>query len=300
MNFLSLITRSLNEPFINEFIEHYLNEGFDEIHIIVDGIDNISDKLKKNPKVKRHTATFINQADELVDVNTVFRKIRWKTKWVAFLDADEFIITRKNLLKSIRCEFEGTFSNAHLVRIPWVMFSSNGTGDYERLLGLRKWDPQRLINENTLRWDHDRRHPHPFGWSKGRCRYDAIETKSIFKPEYFSGINHPHFPTPDPKNGKPICVESVDGLAVPIHHLYSGLREASISRAYLTCNHYRIPSFQSCVRKTRYNKLKDYSDVNILKNLICTDYSEIEDSTAKRRALLWKHGSEHREGQELN
>jgi hypothetical protein len=48
MNFLSLITRSLHEPFINQFIEHYLNEGFDEIHVMANGVDNISDKLKKS------------------------------------------------------------------------------------------------------------------------------------------------------------------------------------------------------------------------------------------------------------
>jgi hypothetical protein len=285
MNFLTLITRSLNEPFINEFIEHYLNEGFDEINVIVDGINNISDKLKRNPKVKQHRATFVKHSAQLVDVNYLYQKIRWNTKWLAFLDADEFIITRRNPWNSVRYELEDTFRNADIVRVPWVMFSSNGNGEYEKLLGLRKWDPQRLIHENTMRWDHNKRHPHPFGCSKGRCRYDAIETKSIFKTKYFSGINHPHFPTLDLKNPKIICVEGVDRREVPIHHLYPALREASISRAYLTCNHYRIPSFQSCVRKTRQNKLAGYNHPKALRNLICTDYAEIEDNLAAKRVL---------------
>ena len=161
------------------------------------------------------------------------------------------------------------------------MFSSHGRDSYEKILGLRKWDPKSLRSDNVYRWNHDHRHPHPFNWEKGRCRYYAIETKSIFRPKRFENIYHCHFPKPSKKNI--ISVDGVDGLEAPISYLYNGFREAQISRAFFTCNHYRIPSFESCVRKTRDNKLSGYSAANALKNLICTDYGEVLDDAAAKR-----------------
>ncbi len=49
---LALITRYLNEPFLDEFVEYYLSEGVDNIFILYD-IDStipISDEIKKKQK----------------------------------------------------------------------------------------------------------------------------------------------------------------------------------------------------------------------------------------------------------
>ena len=53
MKFLSLITRYLNEPFLDEFINYYFSEGVDQIFVLYD-IDStlpISDQVKQNPHV---------------------------------------------------------------------------------------------------------------------------------------------------------------------------------------------------------------------------------------------------------
>ena len=281
MNFFSILVRSLNEPFINEFIDHYLSEGADKIHVIIDGENNLFQKYRSSEKIKIYPATFCTHEQQLKDVQTIYSEIRYDTEWLAFVDADEFLITRRNAKNTLRAEIKEVFSEVDLIRVPWVMFSSHGRGQYEKILGLRKWDPNSLRQEIVFRWNHDKFHPHPFNWQKGRCRHRAIETKAIFKPKNFENIYHPHFPKPS--NSNIICVDGVDGRKAPIHYLYEGLHEAEIGRAFFTCNHYRIPSFESCVRKTRNNKLSGYSAANALKNLICTDYGEVLDDAAAKR-----------------
>ena len=55
MNFLNLITRVKNEPFIEEFVRHYFNEGVDIIHIFDDNSTiPFPEYLINNPKVVIH------------------------------------------------------------------------------------------------------------------------------------------------------------------------------------------------------------------------------------------------------
>lgn len=50
---LDLITRCKNEPYVNEFVNHYLNEGVDKIFIIdYKSQKGICNSVSKNPKVK--------------------------------------------------------------------------------------------------------------------------------------------------------------------------------------------------------------------------------------------------------
>ena len=53
MKFLSLITRYLNEPFLEEFVEYYLSEGVDHIFVLfdVDSTIPISSNVVENDKV---------------------------------------------------------------------------------------------------------------------------------------------------------------------------------------------------------------------------------------------------------
>ena len=50
--FLSLITRYLNEPFLEEFVEYYMAEGVDHIFVLydVDSTIPINDNVKNNVK----------------------------------------------------------------------------------------------------------------------------------------------------------------------------------------------------------------------------------------------------------
>ena len=53
MKFLSLITRYLNEPFLEEFVEYYFSEGVDHIFVLYD-IDStmaINEIIKNNSNI---------------------------------------------------------------------------------------------------------------------------------------------------------------------------------------------------------------------------------------------------------
>ena len=288
MHFLTLLTRYFNEPFLDEFVEYYLNEGVDQIFVLYDITSTIpiSQNTKSNPKI-----TIINShnfgGNELTDINIVYSKIKHTSEWFIFVDCDEFISTRKNANRSIRDELINTYKNVDCIKIPWIMMSCNN----------RQKDPPNILQSLTHRWNHDKIHPHPTGWFKGRCRYNEIEVKCIFRGNKFNNLTC-HHPTNSQNNmniksrmsinlikSSPIiCVESVNNSITNISPVYSNLREKDISNAYLICNHYRIISYVSCVRKITDNKIHVYNKSN-LQNLWLSDYSEIEDDTMKQKSI---------------
>ena len=75
--------------------------------------------------------------------------LRDKTKWFMFVDADEFITTRRNSNKTIREELETTFKDVDLIKIPWVNFTANG----------RDKNPDKVLIDTNWRWNHDKKHP---------------------------------------------------------------------------------------------------------------------------------------------
>lgn len=290
MNFLTVITRCFNEPSINLFVEYYLSQGADEIHIIADRCD---EKLLQPLRVNRRVflygvQNFSDSQTQMLDVNLVYKRIQSRSKWAIFVDCDEFIVARKNAGNSIKDELLNNFDDFDLVKVPWVMFSSHGNDCYKKTCfkdqsgknySIRTHDPKNFLISNTFRWNHDKKHPHPADWRKGRCRFVDIEVKCIFKCEAFYQFRSPHFPL----RSREVCaVSSIDKSFCTIDEFYFGLREHHIETAYLTCNHYRIISLESCKRKFMDNKLSSYADPNHLNNLIITDYPEVEDKSIVR------------------
>ena len=86
--------------------------------------------------------------------------------------------------------------------------------------GIKKDPPSILQNLNT-RWNHDKKHPHPNKWLKGRCRYDNIEVKCICRCYVFPclGLHHPNFIS----NYNFICVDSIDGKTSSLNPFYNNL-----------------------------------------------------------------------------
>ena len=184
MSFLSIITRYFNEPYLDEFVEYYFHEGVDKIYILYDvhSTMSISSHVKSNPKVEIFKSEKFEE-HELLDVNDIYTKIRDVSKWFMFIDIDEFITTKKNGNITIRKELMTTFKDVDCIKIPWVMMAC----------GSIKRDPPSLLQNLCYRWNHDLRHPHPNNWHKGRCRYEKIEVKCIFKSEKFDYITW-HYP----------------------------------------------------------------------------------------------------------
>lgn len=285
MNFLAVITRCFNEPFISDFVKYYLNQGADEIHIIDDRSDEkLLRPLREDKRIFIYGArNFKDSKSQMLDVNLVYKRVRTRSKWAMFVDCDEFVVTRKHSENTIRDELLTNFADVDLIKVPWVMFSSHGGGTYPKtrfrdpsgkVYSLRTKDPENFLESNTLRWNHDKRHPHPTGWKKGECRFDVIEVKCIFKCDAFYEFASPHFPL---RTREVVAVDSIKKSFSTIDEFYFGLREENIATAFMTCNHYRIISLETCKRKFEGNKLKSYVSQDNLNNLLVTDYPEVQD-----------------------
>jgi len=195
MHFLSVLVRCKDEPFVTEFINHYLNEGVDFIYIIDDNSNlPYSSEVIENNRVKIFYEKDIIKKNIASDI---YNEIQRETKWLIYVDMDEFITTKRNFANTIRDELENEFIDVDCIKVPWIMMSANG----------REENPKSLLQETLWRWNHDKKHQNNFTKiHKFRCRYEAIEIKSIFKPSKFNNIwdHHPKepcgiIPRPNPK-----------------------------------------------------------------------------------------------------
>jgi hypothetical protein len=277
--FLTLILRCRDEPFLSEFISHYLHEGVDFFYILDDNehttmppgvLDNGCIEVRKS---RRWT---MEKNNIMADANILYDEIRHSSEWFIFVDADEFVTTRRHPDRTIREELETTFREVDCVKVPWVMMSCAD----------REQDPDCLLEELVYRWDHDRRHPHPENWRKGRCRYEEIEVKSIFRGASVRTMRG-HIPVPEAVEGFRV-VDGVDGLPAPLDPFHRNLRNADIERALLACHHYRIMSRESALRKINsYQKLKaggGYSDYS-LETIMASDHAEVRDEVLRNKSI---------------
>lgn len=288
-NFLSIILRVRNENlFLESFVKHYFAEGVDEIFILDDNsTEPFPDFVINHDKVHVYEANYFSSHHEkLLDAQLLYNHVvREKTEWLMFVDADEFITTRRNLKNTVRKELQTTFRYADLIKVPWIMFGSNGMDR----------NPDRVLLDTTWRWDHDLPHPHPEEaikiWPHRRCKLDKIEVKSIFRTSKFNKLTT-HCPS-EPV-GKVVIVDGVDNthnyMNEPETEIwYHNLRESSIDRAYLACNHYRNISKEQMEQKANDSHLPLYRVPNCVKLQLMSDFSEKEDFILKNKALERKY-----------
>jgi len=279
VNFLSIIVRYCNDPYVCEFVEYYLSEGVDMIYIVNDNdsIQNLPESLMNNNKVTIWHSWFDEdskkeyQKNQMYFCNLLYSKIRTTSIWFMVIDFDEFINTRRIPNNTIRNELMTTFKNVDCIKVPWIMMASNNL----------EFDPPSLLQGLPYRWNHDLRHPNPTNNYKSKCWYDYIHCKCIFKGNKFTSF-HNHAPYFD--SSELIAVDSIYGKRYdPIYHPYDNLRETDISQAYFICNHYRVISKQSCIRKCAENKLPGYQ--SDFKDIFSADYPEVLDETLKKKSI---------------
>lgn len=273
--FLALITRCKNEPYVAEFVTYYLSQGVDTIYIIDDNSDeDIYKGVIKNSNVKiilNNEFLIKKKRDQFYGCQQIYKKIRDKYQWLIVVDMDEYITTRKHIYNTIRDELETTFADSVCIKIPWVMMSSNSI----------KLNPTSLLKTNVYRWNHDNKHRNNTHPHKFRCRYDKIEVKCIFKPKYFNDI-FMHHPL-DPISKGLLVVDSVSNDKDTLNPFYDNLRETDIKKGYLLCYHYRIVSIENSLNKIKHNLIyKHYK----LQDLLSTDYPEVVDNTLRNKSLL--------------
>ena len=283
-NFLTILLRIRNENlFLESFIKHYFAEGVDEIHILDDNSTQLFPKILQDDRVFVYEATaFKSHHEKLHDSQMLYNHLlRDKTEWFMFVDADEFITTRRNPNKTIRQELETTFKDADLIKIPWIMFGSNGQDE----------NPKQVLTDTIWRWNHDKKRPHPKEamkiWKHRCCKYDKIEVKSIFKTEAFAKLTT-HCPSNPTREIN--IVDGVDNIQNYMNEpeteiWYHNLREESIDRAYLACNHYRNISKEQMKQKADDSHLPLYRVENCYELQLQSDFSEKKDEFIKNKAI---------------
>jgi len=266
---VALITRHLKEDFLHEFVEYYFSEGVNTIYILQD-----SDGSLDLPAMEQVHIIYSQKfgANQLYDVNQLYQQIRELHTWFIFVDCDEFIsCVNEEKQKTIREMLLSTYKEVDCILVPWVMMSCNH----------REQNPPSLLQGLEHRWDHDKKHPHPNHWNKGRCRYDTIEVKSIFRGKAVSKINIHH---PAVYNKNLMVINSVYHTVVPVTPLYKGLHETGISHARMLCFHYRIFSKEECLKKFQDNKLDGYKTASF-RDLWITDHAEKEETFMKEKSI---------------
>lgn len=265
--FIALLVRCKNEPYVTEFVNYYFFQGIDKIYIIDDGSNrDIYKDVIHNNKVRIFYGKNIIKRKA---AEQVYKRIRMKYEWIIYVDMDEFIVTKKNFDITIREELQTTFKDCDCIKIPWVMMACNSI--YK--------NPASLLDTNIYRWNHDKLHNnHISNGPKFRCRYNEIECKCIFKTSCFTTISdhHPLLPT----SASIKIVEGVANTVQPLDAFYRNLREVDIKDGYLLCYHYRLISIEHCLFKIKDNVFyKKYT----VQDLISNDYPEIIDETLKNK-----------------
>jgi hypothetical protein len=267
MSFLGLIVRCKDEPYVTEFVNYYISQGIDKIHIL----DDDSNKEIYKDVIDNEKVEIIFEKSAIIRglIKELYAKVRDSYEWIIYLDMDEYITTKKNMNKTIREELETTFKDAMCIKVPWVMMSCNSIQD----------NPESLLKTNIYRWNHDNRHINSkCNAPKFRCRYEEIEVKCIFKPQFFNEITDHHPKSPINKDVK--TVESIRNTQHPLGAHYRNLRETDIAEGYLLCYHYRIVSIENCLNKIKHNTwYRGYK----LEDLLSNDYPELIDETLKNK-----------------
>ena len=284
---LALITRCKDEPYLNEFVNHYFHEGVDHIYILKDKRcrNNQFNTVKHDPHITIIKGTKYSNKTQLTDT---FRKYKNKHQWIINCDIDEFICTKRNPTRTIKEELQQTFTSVTCIRIPWLMMA------YKQ----QRTNPKCLLETNVFRWNYNKKHSvadrikdpelakranrvKKFRGKKGKTPH-----KSIFQAKYYKSLKA-HKPI-DPVD--PTIEKTVSALTgEPNNPL---ITENLIKDAYFVCYHYRIVSYEHMKMKASNTSIGNYArpiSELILKNY---DFPEIKDLTLKKksqsRAKLFK------------
>jgi len=272
--FLGLITRCKDEFFIKEFTDYYLSQGVDTIYILDDNSNDksIYDNITDNRVIIKfkHNIVGPNDITGMAVVNNLYSRIKDDYEWIIFVDADEFITTKKNFDKTIRDELKTTFKDVDYIRIPWVLMSST----------LNK-NPKSILDSIVHRINQNKKHDNPSGLEKFDCSYNIILCKYIIRTRKFNYLKT-HRGMRSVNN--PIYVCGVTGKKINIYEdtqgKFSNLREKHIKNGYLLCYHYRIISRENTLNKHNNNYWYNGDEYDVDK-IMKVYLPEVKDETLK-------------------
>lgn len=151
------------EPYMAEFLDHYIRLGVDKIYVYDNSPSATMSVLTEHPKiVHKHFPGKQRQLPAYIDYIQSIRNEAEPVDFVGFIDADEFVFLRRH--SSIH-EFLSEFDDVSGVAIPWRMCGTNGQVSY---------DPRPVVE----RFPTGDMHSH---------------FKSFVRPREVQGMNNPHF-----------------------------------------------------------------------------------------------------------
>ena len=169
-DYLSIAVIAKNEgKYIKEFIEFHLLSGVERVYFFDNAsTDNTREIL--TPYIDSGVVVYFYFPGPKMQFPAYRRAVRYSkkvTKWLALIDADEFLFSPQGDLKKVLNEFEGQAG----IGVNWVSFGPSG---HEK-------SPKGLVIENYKETFQDKDH------------LFNRHIKSIVNPKMIESINSPHY-----------------------------------------------------------------------------------------------------------
>ena len=131
---LAICTMARNENlYIKEYIDYYLNLGFDHIYIFDDNEpnkENISNIL--NNDYNKYVTIYDYRTiikDQKKAFTLCYEKNKYKYDWIFMNDIDEFLVVKNDKLKNYL--YKGSFKKCDFIKFHWVLSNDNNLLYYD-------------------------------------------------------------------------------------------------------------------------------------------------------------------------
>lgn len=184
---VSILAMFKNESWIiNEWLEHYLQEGIEHFYLIDNGSDDdYLDKIKSY--INDGKITLINDpyrqtfgTQDILYNKHFLKQIKDETSWIIVADMDEYIYAR-NGFKTISEYLSSVSPDIGKIVLPWKLFGSNGIISHpENIIPVftqKQSDKDYLIYSKLNR----------LGYSKTIARTDNLNSVSTHDQSIHSG-----------------------------------------------------------------------------------------------------------------
>lgn len=283
-----VVTRTRDDfSVINNFIDHYFNEGAAEIWVL----DDLNGKQRftaAHPNVHVvEVDLFTHQGvQEMVPVENLIKSIEGtRCTWILSVDSDEFVTSRRERCKSVQEILVSRFQEVDAISIPWVIYSAT------------KIDTIDVRNDVIMRWNHSKHHAQESKLRKFRDRYYEIENKPMFRTKKFIKFKSPHAVVLQP--GAVYADAATGHITSYSETLKRRFHEAEIHDAILAINHYRFPSIKHLVSKctTRNRKSLNGNGYSLnrttcLRESHSFNSAEVEDDILRRKIYISSLGAD--------
>lgn len=226
-DYLSLAAIVRNEgPYLREWLSYHRLMGVDRFYIYDNESDDDTRKLLE-PWIERGLVNYRYVPGGRMQVpvySDAIHRTRFTTRWLALLDADEFLVPRR--VDDLRAYLRGFEKHAAL-GVNWIMFDSNGH------------EQPPAANGGLVTANYTRVHSNCHDRKAGNCH-----VKSIVNPREVQAICNAHFGVY--RFRQPACNE--------LHDPFYGALTRYHSTSFIQCNHYFSRSRQEYLRKTRLPK----------------------------------------------